>query len=133
MSFSENSENRVPGWGPRCVTRLPLPEALDAAVALPLEAALAAARDMAPSVTGLAISGDELTIAHDDELSDAERERLQDLFGDRERLLALSPPAAAEPSADELRAVLRDEATPDAEWVRVFRRWAVAELIDRSE
>ncbi|MFI7128806.1 hypothetical protein ACIBQ1_24095 [Nonomuraea sp. NPDC050153] len=124
------------GENGRHVERLPLPVPVRGRGepgGVPLEAILAAAQEVSPTVTGLAVSGGEVTVTHRERPPEAERERLRGLLGDPERLLALSPPsAAAQPSGNELLAVLRDEATPDAEWMRLFRRWAVAELIDRG-
>jgi hypothetical protein len=124
-----------PGAEVRHIERLPLPLPVRGPgepEGIPLEAILAAAQELSPTVTGLAVSGGELTVTHRERPPDKARERLHGLLGDPERLLKLAQPSASEPSGDELLAVLRDEATPDAQWMRLFRRWAVAELIDRG-
>jgi len=43
------------------------------------------------------------------------------------------PPAGAPAAADDLVAVLLDQATPDADWIQAFRRYAVERLIPPRE
>ncbi len=115
----------------RYVERLRLPVAVrgpDEPDGVPLERILAAAQEAAATVDGLAIAGNELTVTHRERPADRDRRRLHDLLGDRERLLALAAADDAVPG----EATLRDDALPDAEWIRLFRRWAVAELITRD-
>ena len=49
--------------------------------------------------------------------------------------MALRPTGGSDLAADDpaaLRKVLLDQATPDPEWLRAFRRYAVAELIAKE-
>jgi hypothetical protein len=107
------------------VERLPLPSALHGADAVPLERALAAAQATLPTVTGLAAGGGQLTVTHSEPPADADRQRLYDLLADPDRLRPAAAPAASL-AGEALRDRLRDETTPDAEWLRLFRQWAVA-------
>jgi hypothetical protein len=101
---------------------------------VPLEEILAAAKAESPTVRGLAVRGGALVVIHDKAPPQAARKRLRSLLGDREKLISLQPvhPIAAPDDADGLRRVLRDEATPDADWLRAFRRYAVERLIDQD-
>jgi hypothetical protein len=124
---------RQPGTAGPYVERLPLPVAMrghDEPGGVPLEHILAAAQRISSTVDGIAVSRGEFTVTHREPPADADRQRLRDLLGDRDRLLALAPPAgAAVPDGEALRGRLRDGTTPDAEWIRLFRRWAVTELL----
>jgi len=97
---------------------------------VPLEAILAAAQEIAPTVQGAAVRGSELELVHTSEPTAEQRDALAGLLGDGDRLRALDT-AGPEPAlaGDALRNVLLDAGTPDAEWLRAFRRWAVSELI----
>jgi hypothetical protein len=118
---------------------------------VPLAELLAAAQAVLSTVEGAAATGAELTLICTAEPTAAQRRRLRKLLDDREKLLALAEPPAAARSSDDaeppaarssddagppaaadgaaLRELLRDESTPDAQWLRAFRRWAVSELI----
>ena len=114
------------------VERLPLPVAIRGPGepdGVPLESILKAAQGVSATVDGLAVVGGELTVTHREPPAEADRQRLQDLLGDRERLLALA--GAGDAAASEKDA-LRDDTLPDTEWLRLFRRWAVAELLTRD-
>jgi hypothetical protein len=97
---------------------------------VPLEAILAATRDIASTVQGAAVRGSELELVHSSEPTTEQRDALASLLGDEDRLRALGT-AQPEPAlaGETLRDVLLDAGTPDAEWLRAFRRWAVSELI----
>lgn len=122
---------RPPGTAGRYAERLPLPAALAGTDAVPLHAALAAARSVLSTVDGLAVSGEQLTITHRQPPTDADRQRLHDLLADPARLRAAAAPAvaAALPEGTDLLARLRDDTIPDAEWLRQFRRWATTGLL----
>ncbi|MFI9561191.1 hypothetical protein [Nonomuraea endophytica] len=116
---------RSPRAGGRQVERLPLTVAIrgrDDPDGIPLELILAAAREVSPTVEGLAVVGTDLLVTHRE--SPQAADRLHDLLGDPERLSALAQPASGTP--------LLDEATPDAEWIRLFRQWATRELLHRD-
>jgi hypothetical protein len=112
----------------RYAERLPLPSALDGADAVPLERALAAAQATLPTVTGLAAGGGQLTVTYREPPAEADRQRLYDLLADPQGLRATATPAESL-AGGSLIDRLRDETTPDAEWLRLFRRWAVTGLL----
>jgi hypothetical protein len=120
----------------RHVQQLPLPVTVrgrDAPDGVPLEEILAAAKAASSTVEGLVVRGDELTVIHGEQPTADQRDRLDRLLGDQEGLLALDRPAQREPTpAGALRAALLSADTPDADWLRAFRQWAVAELLTRD-
>ncbi|MET8052879.1 hypothetical protein ABZU75_35310 [Streptosporangium sp. NPDC005286] len=121
---------RSPGGSGRHVERLPLAVAVrgrDDPDGVPLDLVLAAAQEVSPAVTGLAVSGTELLVTFRERPAATEWDRVRDLLGDPERLRAPAVPEAGAPLA-----ALLDEATPDAEWMRLFRQWAVRELLARD-
>jgi hypothetical protein len=107
---------------------------------VPLHEILAAVKRRSPTVTGLAVRGDRLMITHSQPPAAKERRELASLLGDRQELLSLRPagqrdrearPTRGEPGG--LEALLRDDAVSDAEWLKAFRRWAVARLLPPPE
>jgi hypothetical protein len=112
---------------------LPLPVPVRGRAApdgVPLEEILGAARKASSTVEGLMVRGERITVVHSTEPDAGQRKRLDHLFGDRDGLLALGRTERRVAETDGgLRGVLLDEKTPDAEWLKAFRRWAVAELL----
>jgi hypothetical protein len=94
---------------------------------------LAAARSVAPAVSGLAARGDTLTVFSDRPPEPAELGELTSLLADSDRLTRLTRPKKAATTATDLTRVLLDDATGDQAWLRAFRRYAVTHLIPREE
>lgn len=99
---------------------------------VPLEDILAAVKAESPTVRGLAVRGGAVVVIHDKAPPAAAQKRLRALLGDRQKLIDLRrlTPVAAAGGAGDLRRVLLDDATPDAEWLQAFRRYAVEQLIE---
>jgi hypothetical protein len=100
---------------------------------VPLQDILAAAKAASPTVRGLAVRGGTVVVIHDRAPAPQARKKLRDLLGDRQKLTELRGPPTPEAAAgegDDLRRVLLDDATPDREWLRTFRRYAVQRLIE---
>jgi hypothetical protein len=99
---------------------------------VPLGEILAAAKTESPTVRGMAVRGGALVVIHDQAPTQAAQKRLRSLLGDRQKLIQLRRvvPTAAPENTGELRRTLLDETTPDVEWLRAFRRYAVQELIE---
>jgi hypothetical protein len=100
---------------------------------VPLQDILAAAKAASPTVQGLAVRGGTMVVIHGSAPAPQARKKLRDLLGDRQKLTELRAPptpVAAPAGADDLRRVLLDDATPDDEWMRAFRRYAVQRLIE---
>ena len=108
---------------------------------VPLEEILAAAREVTPTLEGLVLRGDRLLAVHRSRPEPRDQERFHELMADQGRLLTLrrsrsrSAPTDGGPAdvGDDVRRALLDEETPDAEWLRGFRQWAVRHLIDPDE
>lgn len=99
-----------------------------------LQRILAAAKDASTSVAGLAVRGGTLLVLHDRVPTAKEQRRLRALLDDPQKLGQLrEPPPAAGAEAGDLERILLDEATPDAEWIRAFRRYAVERIIPARE
>ncbi|MCE9672838.1 hypothetical protein LY474_34035 [Myxococcus stipitatus] len=99
---------------------------------VPLHAILRAAKEEDPTVVGITVRGDRLFLKRGGEPKAEQTQRLRKLLDDPQRLLALRaspPPKALSLTAESLEALLLDEGTPDAEWLRAFRRYAVDNLI----
>lgn len=143
---ADRAPSRPPGAAPtahevpvpdrdRHVERLPLavpvrgPDNPDGAN---LNDVLAAARSVAPAVSGLVAHGRTLTIISDRPPEAAELSELTALLADSTRLARLARPKEATTAAD-LSRVLLDDATGDQAWLRAFRQYAVAHLIPREE
>src|SRR5262245_45552160 len=105
---------------------------------VPLHEIAKAVQEAAPSVTGLSVTPEGLSLKFDKAPTAAQQRKIAALLGDRTRLEELKPAAvsmAAPPvgvsaaSRDELLEVLRNPETTDAAWLRAFRAWAVTHLL----
>jgi hypothetical protein len=102
---------------------------------VPLHEILKAVQAEAPGVTGIAVRGGKAMLTHEAPLTADQKRKIGRLLQDRRRLMALRPASGSDLAADDpaaLRKILLEEATPDAEWLRAFRRYAVAELIAKE-
>jgi hypothetical protein len=102
---------------------------------VPLHEILKAVQAEVPGVSGIAVREGKAVLTHKAPLTAAQRSKIGRVLKDRRRLTALRPPrgsdlAAADPEA--LRKVLLDDATPDAEWLRAFRQYAMTALIPKD-
>ncbi|MGE5287149.1 MAG: hypothetical protein ACM3ML_08115 [Micromonosporaceae bacterium] len=111
---------------------LPVPvRSRDQPDGVPLERILEAAKAASPSVRGLAVRGGSVAVIHDGVPTAQQERRLRRLLGDQQTLSKLREPpqSAVTASMGDLERVLLDQATPDAEWMQAFRRYAVEQLI----
>lgn len=110
---------------------------------VPLSEVLKAVQEKVPEVKGLAVRQGRVSITFEGEPSRADRTKIEKLLSNRKGLEDLKRPAsgpiglrgmAAEGPA-ALERVLKNAETPDAEWLRAFRAYAVQNLIGtkRSE
>jgi hypothetical protein len=102
---------------------------------VPLPEILKAVQAEVPGVTGIAVRQGKAVLTHEAPLTAQQRSKIRRILGDRRRLMDLRPSsapdlAAADPQA--LKKVLLDDATPDAEWLRAFRHYAVTTLIPQD-
>src|SRR3954463_16404547 len=105
---------------------------------VPLHEIAKAVQEEVPNVTGLAVTPQGLSLKFDKPPTPAQQQRISALLGDKARLQQLAPPVGivaaprgAAPASDEdLLGVLRDPQTTDAAWLRAFRSWAVANLLE---
>jgi len=97
---------------------------------VPLDAILAEVQKTTPTVTGIVVRGGKAFITHGGRPKPEARAKLHGLLGDRPALLKLRrvPLPTDMPEAD-LETILRDDSTPDAEWMRAFRQYAVRTLL----
>ena len=120
----------------RRVEQVELPVAVqtrDQPDGVPLHRILAAAKAASPSVAGLAVRGRTLMVVHDGVPTAPEQKRLRALLGDPQKLSGLREPSPPTTPAADLEGILLDQATPDAEWIKAFRRYAVERLIPPRE
>ena len=102
---------------------------------VPLHEILKAVQAEVPGVSGIAVRQGRAVLTHEAPLTAEQRRKIGRLLRDRRRLMALRAPSRSDLAAkdlEELRKVLLDAATPDAEWLRAFRRYAVANLIPKE-
>lgn len=103
---------------------------------VPLSEVLKAVQEKVPEVKGLAVRQGRVSITFEGEPSRADRTKIEKLLSNRKGLEDLKRPApgpvvrglAAEGPA-ALERVLKNADTPDAEWLRAFRAYAVQNLI----
>jgi hypothetical protein len=94
-----------------------------------LHALLEAVQKEVPGVSGLHVRGDALMVSHAKPPSAEDRERIARVLSDTARLdAARSAVTNVEDDASVL-ATLKNPATPDAEWLRTFRQYAVKVLL----
>jgi hypothetical protein len=105
---------------------------------VPLDIILAEARKTTTSVTGMVVRGGSVFVTHGREPKPEEKDQLRELLLDKPRLTGLTrirpggvrtAKEGTQLSARELRAVLTDDATPDEQWIKAFRRYAVEHLL----
>lgn len=104
---------------------------------VPLSEVLKAVREKVPGVKGLAVRQGRVSITYEEAPSGADRTKIERLLSNRKSLEDLKRPkagptaikatAAEGPAA--LERVLKNSDTPDAEWLRAFRAYAVQNLI----
>jgi hypothetical protein len=102
---------------------------------VPLHELLKAVQAEVPGVSGIAVREGKAVLTHEAPLTAAQRSKIGRLLQDRSRLTARRAPGGSELAAadsEALRKVLLDDATPDPEWLRAFRRYAVAALIPKA-
>lgn len=102
---------------------------------VPLHEILKTVQAEVPGVSGIAVRQGRAVLTHKGPLTAEHKRKIGRLLQDDRRLLALRPsggPDVAADSPEALKQVLLDQATPDVEWLRAFRRYAVAELIRKE-
>jgi len=118
--------------------RLPVDIATSASPeGVPLHEIAKAVQEEVPNVTGLAVTPQGLSLKFDTPPTAAQQRKIAALLGDKARLQQLAPgigapaaPRGVPASDEELLAVLRDPQTSDAAWLRAFRSWAGAHLLE---
>lgn len=126
---------------------LPVPvQSRDQPDGVPLHELLRAIQAELPTVTSIAVRGDTAVLKHSAPPPEPQRAKVRTLLADTRRLLALRQPSIPAPTLPpvqpstratlleamrpaDLEKLLLDEGTPDAEWLKAFRRYAVANLI----
>jgi hypothetical protein len=122
---------------------LPVPvQSHDQPDGVPLHELLRAIQAELPTVTSIAVRGDKAILKHSAPPPEPQREKVRKLLSDPKKLQALRQPStqpSPQPSTRpallaalrpaDLEKLLLDEETPDAEWLKAFRRYAVANLI----
>ncbi len=96
---------------------------------VPLDAILQEVQKTTPTATGIVARGDKVVITHSKAPKPQERTKLQELLKDASRLRTLKEPVVRAPKKKDVKAILLDESTPDAEWLQAFRRYAVDTLL----
>jgi hypothetical protein len=111
-------------------------ESREAPEGVPLSEVLKAVQEKVPGVKGLAVRQGRVSITYEGEPSRADRTKIERILSNRKSLEDLKRPipgpigariAAEGPAA--LERVLKNSDTPDAEWLRAFRAYAVQNLI----
>ena len=105
---------------------------------VPLHEIAKALQEEAPDVTGVALTPEGLSLKFDKPPTAAQQRKIAALLGDKTRLQGLvttggvvaAPRGAAPASDDQLLELLRDPQTTDAAWLRAFRTWAVAHVLE---
>jgi hypothetical protein len=102
---------------------------------VPLPEILKTLQAEVPGVSGMAVRQGRAVLTLDSPLTADQKQKIGRLLRDRRRMLALRPQPGSAVAADgpeALKKVLLDETTPDVEWLRAFRRYAIAELIGKD-
>jgi hypothetical protein len=98
---------------------------------VPLHTLLDEVKKDVPTATGLVVRGGKVVATVEGRPSGADQKRLMALMRDRKRLEALQPsPDRDGVDTRELERKLRDDATPDDEWNKAFRAFAVQRLLE---
>ncbi|MCY1019281.1 hypothetical protein [Pyxidicoccus sp. MSG2] len=103
---------------------------------VPLHDILKAVQAEDPTISGITVRGDRLVLKHATKPLAGQRDKVRELLKDSRKLNALRPQQPPKPQAlkgESLEKLLLDDETPDAEWLRAFRRYAVANLIKPSK
>jgi hypothetical protein len=99
---------------------------------VPLHEVLQAVQTEMPTVVGISVRGDKVLVRHGTAPKEKDRDKLRKFVQDPKKLMALLKPtrtATLAARGEDLEKLLLDDETPDAEWLRAFRRYAVANLI----
>ncbi len=96
---------------------------------VPLDAILAEVQKTTPTVKGIVARGGKVFLMHGDRPKPEDQEKLHGLLQDRLALLKLRRVPFRDMPEAELESILRDENTPDSEWMRAFRQYAVRRLL----
>ena len=94
---------------------------------VPLHEVLAAVQKEVPSVQGMVIRNGNVVLTHAVAPAAADQQKINRILSNPQ--LLKSGTATAAPGADPLVKKLTDAATPDAEWIKSFREYAVKFLI----
>ena len=102
---------------------------------VPLEAILREVQKTTPTATGIVARGGKVIITHSKEPKPQERTKLQQLLTDGAKLKTLKEETVVRKAAKQkdVKAVLLDESTPDAEWLQAFRQYAVDTLLKEQK
>jgi hypothetical protein len=102
---------------------------------VPLDAILAEVQKTTPTATGIVARGDKIVITHSRAPKPQERAQLEKLLTDPSALRTLKEPIVRVSAAKrkDVKAILLDESTPDAEWLQAFRRYAVDTLLKEQK
>lgn len=93
---------------------------------VPLREILARLKRDVPSVTGIAVRGGTARVTYAKTPTKRDAGTVGKVLGNRAELMELRE---QQPPRERLQAVLESDATPDAEWLGAFRRWAVDNVI----
>jgi hypothetical protein len=96
---------------------------------VPLPEILARLKQDVPSVSGLVVRGDTVRVTYDQPPAKKDSAVVGKVLADRQALLDLRGSVVDKLPEHALEAVLTSDATPDAEWLGAFRRWAVSNVI----
>lgn len=99
---------------------------------VPLSEVLKVVREKVPGVKGLAVRQGRVSITYEREPSRADRTKIERILSNRKALEDLKRPTEMPSMAEgpaALERVLKNPETPDAEWLRAFRTYAVQNLI----
>jgi hypothetical protein len=99
---------------------------------VPLNEIAKALQEAAPTVTGVSVTPQGLSLKFAEAPTAAQQKKITALLADRTRLEALKPVTGhvitAVDEDAELLKVLRDPQSTNAVWMRAFRSWAAAHL-----
>jgi hypothetical protein len=99
---------------------------------IPLHALLAAVQKEVPTVTGIHLSGGVLRLSHTSPPSPEDRDQIARVLGDAALLNAARSASGILPDRSGMVATLKNSATPDDEWLRMFRQYAVKFLLENE-